>query len=484
MENIQVLTERELEIMHIIWSNPEPWKAMPKSDILNDSRMLILKRYLQPIQVVLRRLEKKRVLSCVKFRNQNYYTPLIHKKEYLEFAVQHYLSHHYPDGRKVEKALGLLSDIGLTDTELVEFIEILNISKRRMILSHPIESELFEILYSDHPHSIFLVDESYYVLWSSRPYYSPITNLFKNRFRPYLKCVPFDEYATDEIDGFFCLVTPAFKDSTSYYKVEIVNLDSKDNAFNRKCLQDGCFDWAYAIYQRSPEELSSTIEGHFNIFLKYPQQAVEILRTMVIFNDYHCIREGNLSLNYTEVCIQDYFSWFANSMEQIAKSLNISFTYKHKHKTNLCIPMDTKILTKILTHLLSNIIRFGKIPIIEIDTEYDMHEFRITIQGGDSLPSRAFEAFYTSKSLGKRCGNGLGLTLASKMIDLLDGNLLIENSKGGTIYKLSIPFPSREKLSKHFYKVDLDKIFFLMMCDSFSIADKNTSFVLPKYKVI
>lgn len=59
MENIQVLTERELEIMHIIWSNPEPWKAMPTSDILNDSRMLILKRYLQPIQVVLRRLEKK-----------------------------------------------------------------------------------------------------------------------------------------------------------------------------------------------------------------------------------------------------------------------------------------------------------------------------------------------------------------------------------------------------------------------------------------
>lgn len=123
MENIQVLSERELEIMIIIWDNLGSDFSISTTDILTNLKLVHCKRYLQPLQVVLRRLVIKEYLKCEKIRCVNYYTPLCEKKEYFDFAMQDFLEHNYPNETKVEQALHALSHMGMNQTEIKVFIQ-------------------------------------------------------------------------------------------------------------------------------------------------------------------------------------------------------------------------------------------------------------------------------------------------------------------------------------------------------------------------
>lgn len=123
MENIQVLTDRELEIMIVIWNSLESDSSIATGDILTKLKLVNCKRYLQPLQVVLRRLIQKNFLKCEKIRCTNYYTPLCEKKEYFAFSMQDYLAHNYPNETKVEQALHVFSHIDMNQTEYKAFIQ-------------------------------------------------------------------------------------------------------------------------------------------------------------------------------------------------------------------------------------------------------------------------------------------------------------------------------------------------------------------------
>lgn len=349
-----------------------------------------------------------------------------------------------------------------------------------MIQNSLIDIKLFKILYESHPHTIYLLDKDFTIMWSSISYDSPtLPKLFSRKILPYMKKLDWEGFATYEADGFFSLITYAFQDSNLYYKVEIVNLqDAKLNALNRRACQACYNDWAYSILNQSLWELPRSIYYYSDMFLNYPYKAVEILRSRSMFIDYHCICEKNLIINYKEVDIKDYFHWFCESIGRITKNLKISFTYKNDFENNLYVLMDTQILTKILAHIVSNFIRFGANIPITMNTTYNKDRIIITVQGGGTLPFRAFETFYSSTVTNERCGNGLGLMLAKKMVHLLNGYISIEQLECGTIYSFTIPVPPRHKLSEHFYKVDLDKLLLLIMCDSFPVEDKN-HFYLP-----
>lgn len=123
MENIQTLTDRELEIMLIIWDKLGSESAISTGEILTNLKLKHCKRYLQPLQFVLRRLVGKGFLICEKIRNVNFYTPLCSKKEYFDFSMQAYLESNYPNETKVEKILDMLSSIGLNHDEYLELTE-------------------------------------------------------------------------------------------------------------------------------------------------------------------------------------------------------------------------------------------------------------------------------------------------------------------------------------------------------------------------
>lgn len=485
MDNMQILTKKEREIMLVIWDASNSDYPISTGKILSGLELKNYEHVLQTVHVILKRLEKKGFLLLEKIRYLNYYTPLCTKREYLYFTLQDYLKSYYSTELKVNSALDILSNIRLDRQEFLELTQKLNEDDGNYYI-FPKDVELFEILHYSHPHSIYLLDKNFTVLWSSVTSFSfnPVAKLFNNKILPHIKETKFDNFLTYKEEDCFCLITYAFKNSCSYYRIEIVNLSEVSNTLHRRSIQSHCNDCAIAIYQKSFDNESSFIKCQANILLAYPQQSVEMLRTISMFIDYLCIVEENMIIDYKKICIHEYFDWFFKSITHITTNLKINFTYTNGFEKDMYVLMDVHILTKILAHILSDFIRFGaNIPIV-MNTAYEKDEITITIQGGGTLPLKAFEAFYSSTITGERCGNGLGLMLTRKMIYLLKGHISIEHPECGIIFKISIPIPPSNKLSKHSYKVDLDKLLFLIMSDSFSIEEKNTSYVLPEYKVI
>lgn len=90
---MEKLTDREVDIMMAIWHSE--FRPVPTGEVLRNAPRT-KRNSLQSLQVVMRRLCEKGVVSCEKGRQTNYYSPLISEEEYLRFACENFLSHHYP----------------------------------------------------------------------------------------------------------------------------------------------------------------------------------------------------------------------------------------------------------------------------------------------------------------------------------------------------------------------------------------------------
>lgn len=124
MEEMQRLTDRELEIMLVIWEIGE--EAISTGEILEILKARY-KRYLQPMQVVLKRLLKKGFLKSEK-KLQNHYTPLCTYEEYMCFSMKDYLIRNYPDKADIDRAMSALRHMGLTEEEYEEIVKRLRLS--------------------------------------------------------------------------------------------------------------------------------------------------------------------------------------------------------------------------------------------------------------------------------------------------------------------------------------------------------------------
>lgn len=117
------LTDREIEIMLVIWSKQgdETWTdgKIPTGEILAGLKLTYAKRYLQPVQVVLRRLCKKGVLECEKIRNVNYYRPLINEEEYRKFETGIFIDRLYGSNAR-NLVLSLVKYEQLSDDDVKE----------------------------------------------------------------------------------------------------------------------------------------------------------------------------------------------------------------------------------------------------------------------------------------------------------------------------------------------------------------------------
>lgn len=89
---MEKLTDREVDVMMAIWNST--YEAVPTGEILRHINRA-KRNSLQTLQVVLRRLCEKGVIQCEKGRQTNLYRPLIKEEDYLEFASQNFVEHHY-----------------------------------------------------------------------------------------------------------------------------------------------------------------------------------------------------------------------------------------------------------------------------------------------------------------------------------------------------------------------------------------------------
>lgn len=155
-----------------------------------------------------------------------------------------------------------------------------------------------------------------------------------------------------------------------------------------------------------------------------------------------------------------------DSLKEFDPEANIKATLRiFRHKISGGIKQETTItpperglyanagkLNQVLSNLLSNAIAAveanpsGKqklisvvaSPIRELDTSW----YQISVSDtGMGIPAealdRVFDPFYTTKPPGK--GLGLGLSIASSIMEQHKGKLLVESSSKGTVFKLRLP---------------------------------------------
>ena len=110
------------------------------------------------------------------------------------------------------------------------------------------------------------------------------------------------------------------------------------------------------------------------------------------------------------------------------------------------IKADEKILRHILINLLSNAAKYC-VDNYEIDFEVSIDEKKIIFIIKDrgigineqDIPN-LFKAFYRAGNTGKIPGNGLGLSIAKKFVDIHNGEIFVESESGSnTKFSVSIP---------------------------------------------
>lgn len=126
---IQQLSDAELEIMKIIWANPQEITLF--SCIMDSLAARGRPCQKNTLIVLLSRLKNKRFLSARKIGHRNEYTPLISEAEYQTAQTRHFLNKLY-EGSAKGLVSNLISADLLTDEEYEELKSLLEKGKKQL----------------------------------------------------------------------------------------------------------------------------------------------------------------------------------------------------------------------------------------------------------------------------------------------------------------------------------------------------------------
>jgi PAS domain S-box-containing protein len=109
-------------------------------------------------------------------------------------------------------------------------------------------------------------------------------------------------------------------------------------------------------------------------------------------------------------------------------------------------PVDKGILQLILTNLLENAIKYSpqnRAVDFILTTSFEQITFKIKDRGIGIIKSdlqKLFDPFYRGENVGKLPGNGLGLAVVKKLVDIHGGEITIDSQVGvGTEFIISLP---------------------------------------------
>jgi PAS domain S-box-containing protein len=153
---------------------------------------------------------------------------------------------------------------------------------------------------------------------------------------------------------------------------------------------------------------------------------------------------GYISVNYESFDLTELVKIIINNIS-ILKNFKININFLAAHKS-LKVISDKKLVTQIITNLLTNAIKFSQLQSpIDLNIKFDNNCFIIEITDkGIGIPIESqqsiFVPFYRAENAQNIQGTGLGLSIAKRWVDLLNGNISF-NSKPfiGTTFTVAIP---------------------------------------------
>ncbi len=169
-----------------------------------------------------------------------------------------------------------------------------------------------------------------------------------------------------------------------------------------------------------------------------------LLRTMDLILNMSMVQTGGYKLNITNINLEYIIKQLLLEFKHVAEEKNIKLNF-NKNGDECFIKADEYTITQAFQNLLDNAIKFtenGKVEIcIKPDvngiTEVDIEDTGIGISK-DYLP-KIFEPF-TQEEIGysrKYEGNGLGLALTKKYLELNNAEIIVNSTKGkGTKFNI------------------------------------------------
>lgn len=160
--------------------------------------------------------------------------------------------------------------------------------------------------------------------------------------------------------------------------------------------------------------------------------------------DFQKIDSNRLTLKKEKVSINDFIQEIADRFEP-----TISLTGKHLVRnfdnTKLYVSIDREALTKIVSNLLNNALKYGTYEIRMIfRIENDSFIIKVISDGekiNKSERERIFQPFYQTLNAEKnKDGVGIGLPLSTSLAKLLGGSLILEDTNEEfNVFKLTLP---------------------------------------------
>jgi PAS domain S-box-containing protein len=173
-------------------------------------------------------------------------------------------------------------------------------------------------------------------------------------------------------------------------------------------------------------------------------------RLLTLINDILDLSKaeaGNIVRIESDVRLDEFLERFKLLMKGLIGSKNITFRIDRREGIPSSIHTDGRLLYQILTNLLGNAVKFTEEGSIRLNVflREDRLFFEITDTGigiQKELLPHIFEKFrQLDSSISRKYeGTGLGLTLTKKLVDSLNGEIVVESEYGrGSTFRFFVP---------------------------------------------
>ncbi|MBL7095187.1 response regulator [candidate division KSB1 bacterium] len=179
------------------------------------------------------------------------------------------------------------------------------------------------------------------------------------------------------------------------------------------------------------------------------QNGNELLKLINNLLDFSKIDANKMEVNYTYFPITKLINENLDTVRPLCRQKNVQLQSKKARNLPKYIFSDLDKITRILSNVLSNAVKFTHQGKIKLDVKFDKKPgtLQITVtdtgigMSNDQL-EKIFLSFKQVRNVDRRKyqGTGLGLTISKRMVDLMGGTISVESKKGkGTTFHFSIP---------------------------------------------
>ncbi|AOW09970.1 hybrid sensor histidine kinase/response regulator transcription factor [Flavobacterium gilvum] len=200
---------------------------------------------------------------------------------------------------------------------------------------------------------------------------------------------------------------------------------------------------------------NDTVKQYHTMMHRNAKQLLLLINQLL---DFRKLESGHLTLNMQQSDIIAFVKTAAASFESKAKDREIHFLIEST-VSSLITRFDTAKMNMVLNNLLSNAFKFtpdqGEI-VINIDilnAENQMVVIKVHDTGvgiSDEEQEKVFNLFYQSEhSTSQQEGSGVGLALTKELIQLHDGEIVLESKVGlGTTFTVFLPVSGDQEVPK------------------------------------